>query len=158
MGRSASVFLRLILLSCAVQAQNNDATAAAPAAAQRGDTTGNSSVRCEPSMAPDRKGPFPKGSTVLGGVIYGEKCSPIEKARVILVGGDYIRIAESGVGGEFFFLDPTPKFFSLIVEKDGFKTAYIYGLGAAPSKLTAVRVSLEVGPSMEADVIHANAD
>ena len=158
MSRFASTLLLLILLSSAVGAQNKDITAPAPAAAQPGETQVDSSARCGPSMGPDSRGSFPEGSTILAGIVHGPKCAKIENARVILVGGDYIQIAESDAAGEFFFIDPMPKFFSLIVEKDGFKTAYVYGLGAVPSKLTTVRVPLEVGPSMKANVIHANAD
>ena len=154
MARFASIFLLVLSLSSAVHAQSKDAAAPAPATAQSGDTSEDSSGRCKPSFGPDGK-QRPKGSTLFAGVIYGPKCSPIEKARVILVGSGYIRIAECNAAGEFFFLDPGPQSFSLIVEKDGFKTTYIYGLEAALLKVTTVAFSLEVGSPNEGTAISA---
>lgn len=160
MGRYASVFLLLILLSCAVQAQNNNAAAPAPAAsaAQSGDTSENWIVGCGPPMGPDRKSEFPKASTILAGTLYDPKCRTVEDARVILIGGYSIQIVRSNSAGEFVFLDPKPKFCSLIVEKEGFKTTYVYGIEVPQLKHSEMRVPLEVGPSMEASPIGANAD
>ena len=85
----------------------------------------------------------------LSGTVYDSTGAVVPGAKVTLTGGLGPKTVESDNEGHFMFPLVTPGFYSVRVEKQGFKASEVKGIEVATNRTSAIRMTLEPGAVTE---------
>src|SRR5574340_646263 len=102
---------------------------------------------------------FAQESTVKGalsGTVYDSTGAVIPGAKVTLTGATGSNSVQTDTGGTFQFPILTPGFYSVKVEKQGFKTSAVKAIEVATNKTSAIRLTMEPGVVSETVEVTAN--
>ncbi len=93
----------------------------------------------------------------LAGTVYDSTGAVVPGAKVTLSGPLGIKTVESDNEGHFMFPLLVPGFYSVKVEKQGFKSSEVKGVEIATNKTSAIRISVEPGAVSEVVEVSAPA-
>ncbi len=93
----------------------------------------------------------------LSGTVYDSTGAVVPGAKVTLSGPTGTRDVDADNEGRFLFPLLTPGFYSVRVEKQGFKASEVKGIEIATNKTSAIRVSIEPGAVTEVVEVSAPA-